>query len=61
MESDLQHQTTTKYQASTIIIIITILFSSAHWMEMVLYSQMFYAIFQSCAQVKFATLDGNIA
>ncbi len=25
------------------------------------YSQMFYAIFQFCAQVKFATLDGNPA
>ncbi len=25
------------------------------------YSQMFYALFQFCAQVKFATLDGNPA
>ncbi len=28
---------------------VTIFYSSARWMEMVLYSQMFYAIFQFCA------------
>lgn len=30
-------------------------------MEIVHYSQMFYVIFQFCARVKFATLDGKIA
>ncbi len=40
---------------------VTILFFLTRWMETVLYSQMFYAIIQFCAQVKFATLDGNIA
>ncbi len=30
-------------------------------MKSVLYSQMFCAIFQLCAEVKCATLDGNIA
>ncbi len=30
-------------------------------MESVLYSQMFWAIFQLCAEVKCATLDKNIA
>ncbi len=38
-----------------------ILFSLTRWMETVLYSQMFYAIFQFCAELKFASLDGNIA
>ncbi len=30
-------------------------------METVLYLHMFYAIFQFCAQVKFESLNGNIA
>ncbi len=37
---------------------VTILFS---WIGNGAYSQMFYAIFQFCAQVKFATFDGNPA
>ncbi len=40
---------------------VRILFSLTRWMETVLYSHMFYAIFQFCAQVKFESLDGNIA
>ncbi len=28
-------------------------------MEMVLYSQMFYALFQVCAKVKFKSLDAS--
>ncbi len=39
---------------------LMILFSWTRWMEAVLYSQMFYAIFQFCALVKLASLDGNI-
>ncbi len=37
------------------------LFSLTLWMETVLYSQMFYAIFRFCSQVKFTSLNGNIA
>ncbi len=40
---------------------VTILFSLTCWMETVLYSHMFYAIFQFCAQVKFESLDGNMS
>ncbi len=40
--------------------VITV-FSLTRWMETVLYSQMFYAIFQFCTQVKFGSLYGNIA
>lgn len=40
---------------------VTILFPSTHRMETLLYSPTFYPIFQFCMQVKFATLDGNIA
>lgn len=35
--------------------------SLVHGMETVLYSLLFYVIFKFCAQVKFATLDGNVA
>ncbi len=35
--------------------------SLTRWMETMLYLHMFYAIFQFCAQVKFESLDGNIA
>jgi len=40
---------------------VMLLFTWTHGMETLLYSQMYYAIFQFSAQVKFATLDGNIA
>ncbi len=40
---------------------VTHLFSLTCWMETVLYSQMCFAIFQFCTQVKFDTLNGNIA
>ncbi len=40
---------------------VTIMFSSTFWTETVLYTQRFYAIFQFCTQVKFESLDGNIA
>jgi len=38
---------------------VTILFSSTHWMEALLFLQMFYAIFPFCTQVIFAALNGN--
>ncbi len=38
-----------------------ILFSCTCWMETVLYSHMFFAVFQLCAYVQFDSLDGNIA
>ncbi len=40
---------------------VTVLFSFTCWMETVLYSHMFYAVFQFCTYILFESLDGNIA
>ncbi len=39
------------YLGATVYQKVTILFSLTHWMETVLYSHMFYAIFQFCTYV----------